>query len=454
MTRRAERRLRHRQGDGRDHVVALAHEAAVGPHADVDVDVAGAAAEHAGVALARQADALAVVDARRHLDLERPLLGHPARRRRTRRTARDDHAARAAAGRAGAGADELAEDAVRDLADAAGAAARWAALDARARLGAARRRTARRSRRRRTGPRRRTPLAASREIDLDMGDHVGPTLAPPSPPQQVVAEEAEKMSARLAEVEVARPEAPAAQAGMAEAVVELSRLALRQHLVRLRHLGETLLRVGRVGDVRVHLARHPAERLLDLVLASVTRDTEHLVVVALRRRHRRPSVAPGPGGSRPGGPGSVTSGSGVGSAGGRPRARVPDDARRARARRARRLLRGVARASHRRTAPGALTPKRRRRARPCRRPGGRLRHRPLGRRHECGDPAARGAPRVPRPRGGQRARALACSRSSATSTWSTSPATPSWSRSTGGSASRCSTAAWASATPVPCADAG
>ena len=45
VTRRAERGLRDRQVDGREDVVALAHEALVGSDAHVDVDVAGAAAE-------------------------------------------------------------------------------------------------------------------------------------------------------------------------------------------------------------------------------------------------------------------------------------------------------------------------------------------------------------------------------------------------------------------------
>ena len=76
--RRAERGLDDREVDLREHVVALAHEALVGPDAHRDVDVARAAAERAGVALAREADALAVVDARRDLDLERPLLERAA----------------------------------------------------------------------------------------------------------------------------------------------------------------------------------------------------------------------------------------------------------------------------------------------------------------------------------------------------------------------------------------
>ena len=49
---RAERRLDDGEVDLREHVVALAHEALVGPDAHRDVEVAGAAAERAGVTLA------------------------------------------------------------------------------------------------------------------------------------------------------------------------------------------------------------------------------------------------------------------------------------------------------------------------------------------------------------------------------------------------------------------
>jgi hypothetical protein len=69
---------------------------------------------------------------------------------------------------------------------------------------------------------------------------------------------------------------------MAEAVVELAALVVRQHLVGLDDFAEPLLGVGRVGDVRMQLACEPAERALDVVGARVARDAEELVVVALR----------------------------------------------------------------------------------------------------------------------------------------------------------------------------
>ena len=54
---------------------------------------------------------------------------------------------------------------------------------------------------------------------------------------------------------------------MAVAVVELARLRVREHLVRLGDLAEALLGVGRVGDVGMQLARE--RRKAFLISASV-----------------------------------------------------------------------------------------------------------------------------------------------------------------------------------------
>jgi hypothetical protein len=43
-----------------------------------------------------------------------------------------------------------------------------------------------------------------------------------------------------------------------------------------------VLRIGSVRDVGMELAREPAKRALDVVGIRVARDTEQLVVVALR----------------------------------------------------------------------------------------------------------------------------------------------------------------------------
>ena len=116
------------------------------------------------------------------------------------------------------------------------------------------------------GPRRAHARRAAAEADL-------------------VAEEGGEEVGQVAEVDVARLEAAAAQARVAVAVVELARLRLRQHLVRLDDLAEPLLGVRRVGDVGVELAGEPPEGPLDLRFARRPRDAEQLVVVAVGRRH-------------------------------------------------------------------------------------------------------------------------------------------------------------------------
>ena len=126
--RGAERGLRERQVDGRVDVVALAHEALVGTDPHLDVDVAGRAADEPGVPLAAQADLLAVVDPRRDVDRQRPLLDDAAGAAALGARLLDP-AARAGARRAGLRADELAEDAPRHLLQPPGSVARGAGRD-------------------------------------------------------------------------------------------------------------------------------------------------------------------------------------------------------------------------------------------------------------------------------------------------------------------------------------
>src|SRR5581483_3668031 len=120
--RRAERGLRDRQVDGRKEIVALAREPWVGPDAHEHVQVAGTAAQSPGVTLAAEPDPLAVVDARRDLNRELPLLQHPAGAVAGRARMLDD-AADTCAARAGLRPDELAEDGVGDGLQPARAAA-------------------------------------------------------------------------------------------------------------------------------------------------------------------------------------------------------------------------------------------------------------------------------------------------------------------------------------------
>ena len=68
--RRAERRLRHRQVDGRVEVVAVALDAGVRGDADLDEEVARRAGELAGVSLAANADPLSVGDAGGNVDVD------------------------------------------------------------------------------------------------------------------------------------------------------------------------------------------------------------------------------------------------------------------------------------------------------------------------------------------------------------------------------------------------
>src|SRR5439155_2779465 len=114
--------LRHREIDGRVGVVCFTHESRMRPDADEDVEVTGLPAEQARVALAGEPDALAVVDPRRNLDLERALLEQAALAPTAGAGILDD-AARTTATGAGLAADELAERRSRDMLDAAGAAA-------------------------------------------------------------------------------------------------------------------------------------------------------------------------------------------------------------------------------------------------------------------------------------------------------------------------------------------
>jgi hypothetical protein len=67
---------------------------------------------------------------------------------------------------------------------------------------------------------------------------------------------------------------------VAEAVIQLAPLGVREYLVRLDDLTEPLLRVRRVRDVGMELACEPPEGALDVVGARIAWDAEELVVVA------------------------------------------------------------------------------------------------------------------------------------------------------------------------------
>src|SRR4051812_6688425 len=129
----AERGLREREVDGRVDVVAFAHESLVGADLHLDIDVACPTADEPGVPHAGQADLLSVVDPRRDLDRQRPLLDDAAGAAALGAQSLDP-AAGATARRAGLGADELAEDAPRHLLQPPGSVARRAGRDLASRL--------------------------------------------------------------------------------------------------------------------------------------------------------------------------------------------------------------------------------------------------------------------------------------------------------------------------------
>src|SRR5207253_8468688 len=129
------------------------------------------------------------------------------------------------------------------------------------------------------------PLDAARrllELELDLGGDVRAARASRSrrDADQVVSEEGGEDVREAAEVERGRAKAPATEAGVSEAVVEVARLRLREHLVGLDGLTEAFLRVGCLGDVGMELAGETAEGALDLDLAGGAVNAEDVVVVA------------------------------------------------------------------------------------------------------------------------------------------------------------------------------
>src|SRR5262249_6708684 len=136
--------------------------------------------------------------------------------------------------------------------------------------------------------RHRRPARGLDEVDLDLRAQVRTALAgcaarAPGRAGDARARERREKGAEVAHVELRRREAARTKAGVAVAVVERAPLGAREHLVRLRHLAEAELRLWVVGNVGMQLAREPPERLLDRRIVRVTRDVEHVVVVAVCR---------------------------------------------------------------------------------------------------------------------------------------------------------------------------
>src|SRR4051794_3695750 len=282
-----------RLGDGdRDldlEVVALGLEDRRLAHVRDHVEVARRPAAQAGLALAGQPDARALLDAGRDVH---PIALHLAQAALAAagRAGLLDHRAGAAAARArtrdGEHALALRLDAaaVADRADlrrgsrpGAGAAARRArrvGRDGHRHLGA----LDRLLERQRDG--RLQILAA-------LGDRLGARGAPAAGVEDARQDVRERAEVRGAARRAARA-APAERIGAGEhaaAVVLLALLGIAQDVVGLGDLLEAVLGSGVLVRVRVILARELAVRLLDVVLRRLLVDAEGLVVVS-RARHR------------------------------------------------------------------------------------------------------------------------------------------------------------------------
>ena len=244
VDRGAERRLRHRQVDGARRFVALADEPLVGPDADEDVDVAGAAAQRRRRGLRRESrmrcpswmpGGISTSSARssstRPAPLAAPRTG--ARRRVPRPSQR---------GRLRCGRTRRIRS--RHVLDTAGAAA----------VGHGRRlvpgstpsppHSLARHRDLRRGRSRSTPvrgLVERRSRPRRRRRRRG-AAAVPARRRRGRRRRRRRRCRRGCRSRSRRAEAAAAQPGVAEAVVELARLAIREHLVGLDDLLEALRR--------------------------------------------------------------------------------------------------------------------------------------------------------------------------------------------------------------------
>ena len=209
------------------------------------------------MALAAEADPLAVVDARRDLDrravrssIARPAPSHVVHGVSTIRPAPPQR-------RHGLRADELAEDGVRDLLQPAGAAAGRAGRPALVPGSAPLPSQVAQATATANGTSRVTPRRRLDELDLDLGGDVARRAqrrARPPTPKRSSPKNAEKRSPRVPKSKLEGVNPPAAQAGVPVAVVELARSEFGEHLVRLDDLLEALLGVRALGDVGVQLA--------------------------------------------------------------------------------------------------------------------------------------------------------------------------------------------------------
>ena len=268
-----------------DEVVALALESLVGADLHVDVEVAVAPAADAGGAASSEPQRRAGVDAGGNVDRVRLVLDLAALAAAIRARLLDD-LAHAAALRARAGGDHLAEDRLAHAAHLTGAAA----LGARLRTGAGRgARGLARLARDRGANGDRVLTAEHGPFEVDLGHHLevlaagGPPRPPPPNPVAPPPKNASKMSPRLPKLLLKlkasgtgrRPRLPA-RTGRSAAVRSGSESVSYARATSLNCVSG----LGIVGvGVGVELHRPAPEGALDVVLGGVAPHAEQLVVV-------------------------------------------------------------------------------------------------------------------------------------------------------------------------------
>src|ERR1035437_6970143 len=329
-----EHRLGHAHGQLVEQVLAAPHQVFVRGDPEADVEIAARPAARTGLALARLATGQVLVDPRRDGDVQLLALVDPALAAAARAGLFDDPAL-AAAARARGDIDHLAEDALHGAPDLAAATAvgtlrrlragsrpaagavrarplarhldgaagsehglREGDVDVHAQVGARLRTTAAAPAAARAtteehveevegGVEREATEIGLREGDVAVHAQVGarlrPTAAAPAAARATTEEHVEEVEGG---VEREATEVRHAVAGVPVGVVALPLLRVAEHRVGLTDLLEALLgRLVALVAIRMELHRQLAIGALQLLRRGGALDAEHLVVVALHRRH-------------------------------------------------------------------------------------------------------------------------------------------------------------------------
>jgi len=249
-------------------VITVALESRVVLQSDEHVEVTGRPATHPGLALARDAQLLAIVDSRRDGERDVPVLALAALAA-TPRAYLVDGLAGAAAARAGRHVHEATEHRLLDLAHLATPVALLARGDGRARLRAVAAAALARLEARDLDPAI-APAHGVDELDLELHPKIGATHRPALAAARLAAEE------RVEQVVDAEADGAI---GAPEHVVPLAALRVREDLVRLGHFAEAERCLLGLIHVRVVLARELPVRAADLVFRRFARDPKDGVVI-------------------------------------------------------------------------------------------------------------------------------------------------------------------------------